>query len=476
MKNLTLQMANSTPFKKTAEINHKNNHTASLAAPQSDNAFQKLLNKQVQEQYAPPQEARAKSSPPAASDVNVPSVDSAASVESVVAADVDLLATKAEVVEGAHQLAQSGSLPLVAEAKAGELKADEMTDAQPLRPALAASDKISILGFASKPKKEKADVRDDKNITAVVDNRYVAEAAAINALLLPALTPAVANAQSAPPAAAQNVDKNAASALLINDKKSDVSAEVERNIFNSAEAQSKVTPQLMSDKAPSLEDAKSNEKWLQSELSGGSKQSIGDVLAHTKEAASAAQEGLSKELKIKTSDIQELSLQAQVQAAVKSNPVDAAQALGRSNMIEASPGKPGWNQEIGQKVVWMLGAKEQSATLTLNPPDLGPLQVVIHVHNDQANATFTSDNAEVRQALQDGMAHLREKMNELGIQLGRADVNSGEQMQRQFQQASQQKGALSRQADVGKLSADDDEALVRKSPIRELSGLVNTFA
>jgi flagellar hook-length control protein FliK len=32
----------------------------------------------------------------------------------------------------------------------------------------------------------------------------------------------------------------------------------------------------------------------------------------------------------------------------------------------------------------MVGSEEQTASLTLNPPDLGPLQVVLSVSNDQA--------------------------------------------------------------------------------------------
>lgn len=122
----------------------------------------------------------------------------------------------------------------------------------------------------------------------------------------------------------------------------------------------------------------------------------------------------------------------------------------------------------------MLGGQEQSATLTLNPPDMGPLQVVIHVHNDQADTTFISDNAEVRQALQDGMDNLRNKMNEAGIQLGQANVNSGGQMQQQFQQAAQQSRA---DASLGRNdSAPPLEHLSSpKTLVRTSNGLVDTF-
>ncbi|MGB2831923.1 MAG: flagellar hook-length control protein FliK, partial [Methylotenera sp.] len=76
--------------------------------------------------------------------------------------------------------------------------------------------------------------------------------------------------------------------------------------------------------------------------------------------------------------------------------LNTTQSVAVKQTIEAYPGKTGWDQAISQRVVWMVSAGEQSATLTLNPPDLGPLQVVVSVHNGQADTRFTSDNAEVR--------------------------------------------------------------------------------
>lgn len=145
-----------------------------------------------------------------------------------------------------------------------------------------------------------------------------------------------------------------------------------------------------------------------------------------------------------------------------------------SNTIHVYPGKAGWDQAISQKVVWMVGAGEQSATLTLNPPDLGPLQVVINVQNDKADTTFISDNAEVRQALQDGISNLREKMSESGIQLGQANVSSGGQAQQQFQQATQNRAA-SRLDQSASISHEENTAST-KTLTRVSNGLVDTFA
>lgn len=151
----------------------------------------------------------------------------------------------------------------------------------------------------------------------------------------------------------------------------------------------------------------------------------------------------------------------------------ASQQVAASNMIEAKFGNTGWSQAISQRVIWMAGAGEQSATLTLNPPDLGALQVVVQVHNGLADTTFTSDNADVRQALQDGMEHLREKMRESGVQLGQTNVQSGEQSQKTFEQATQHRASQHR---ATASSGADDVATQPKSITRVVNGLVDTFA
>jgi len=124
-------------------------------------------------------------------------------------------------------------------------------------------------------------------------------------------------------------------------------------------------------------------------------------------------------------------------------------------------------------VVWMVGAGEQSATLMLNPPDLGPLQVVINVHNDKADTTFISNNAEVRQALQDGMANLREKMGEYGIQLGQANVSSGGNPQQDFQQATQNRPNSQFNNNAPALSVEKPTNV--NTLVRVANGLVDTF-
>ncbi len=156
------------------------------------------------------------------------------------------------------------------------------------------------------------------------------------------------------------------------------------------------------------------------------------------------------------------------------------EAMPQSNNINTYFGSAGWDKEISQKVVWMVGGAEQSATLTLNPPDLGPVQVVINVNNEYADTTFISDNADVRQALQNGVETLREMMKQSGIELGQTNVSAGNQQKSGFEQAEQARQQMSQsragnQAGVSaQEAANPGSATVSRS--RALEGLVNTFA
>jgi flagellar hook-length control protein FliK len=102
-----------------------------------------------------------------------------------------------------------------------------------------------------------------------------------------------------------------------------------------------------------------------------------------------------------------------------------AAAAAAADKLTPRVGSNNWDQALGQKVVWMVAGEQQSASLTLNPPDLGPLQVVLSVSNSQATINFTAAQPEVRQALENAVPKLREMLGDAGIQLGQANVSAG---------------------------------------------------
>jgi flagellar hook-length control protein FliK len=175
-----------------------------------------------------------------------------------------------------------------------------------------------------------------------------------------------------------------------------------------------------------------------------------------------------------------VAVQPPMTAPVQQASLAMAQAIGGApiDKIAARVGTPGWDNQVGQKIIWMVAGKEQTASLTLNPPDMGPMHVVLSVTNDQATVTFTAAQPEVRQALEAAMPKLREMMGENGIALGNATVNAGTPDGRQAQQGEQQRG----QATGTRFgNTSPDAAPISLTPARQGRvgggiGMVDTFA
>ncbi|CAH0299639.1 Flagellar hook-length control protein [Massilia sp. Bi118] len=173
-----------------------------------------------------------------------------------------------------------------------------------------------------------------------------------------------------------------------------------------------------------------------------------------------------------------VSALAQAQPAV----LEAVQAAAAAaDELSARVGTEAWENQVGQKVVYMVGNDEQTASLTLNPPDLGPLQVVLSVSNDQASVTFSANQEEVRQALEDALPRLREMMSESGIALNNASVNAGMPDNRQAQeQAARNSGGFGGnnrgRGDGGNANDDAAPRTVTRTATLGDRGMVDTFA
>ena len=102
--------------------------------------------------------------------------------------------------------------------------------------------------------------------------------------------------------------------------------------------------------------------------------------------------------------------------------------------VAAPVSSPNWGNELGQKVAWMTASGNHVAELHLNPPNLGPMEVKLTVHNDQATIQFVSQHQEVRTALESALPRLKEMMMDSGISLGNASVDSGSSQQSGFGQ------------------------------------------
>lgn len=94
--------------------------------------------------------------------------------------------------------------------------------------------------------------------------------------------------------------------------------------------------------------------------------------------------------------------------------------------VPASFGSQGWNGAFADRVTWIAQARQPSAELTLNPPQLGPVEVRVSVSADQqATLSFHSPHAAVREAIQGSLPRLQEAFAASGLQLGDVFVGSG---------------------------------------------------
>jgi flagellar hook-length control protein FliK len=447
VQNLSLQITQNTSLTKMADVSNKTSTNADISASNdSSSVFQTMLSKQVQAQQAPAKQAEAKPEEPVSQGNAEPVVNETKDNE-----------TKTQAKVSNHAASTTATK------KAGDKSST--TDAD------ATGNVSATLTEEVKLDTKKVKVEADAKTSDAAINKTDANSNDLSAsTLLPAMNAIpLLNTQAATQLTPdgngltqqqRNLDAVLNNALL-QSKSASVGASLGTSV-DPADAQATADTNIAPDQS----------SWLDAMLPGAAKQALGAESLNAKLILNVMKDGAAKEIVNKEAAI---SMPASYQPAAQINANLSTQQAGSANNINVYPGKTGWDQAISQKVVWMVGAGEQSATLTLNPPDLGPLQVVIHVHNDQANTTFISDNAEVRQALQDGLSNLRDKMSESGIQLGQANVSSGEQSQQQFQQAAQQ-GLGATQFSSNGTASVAEKASAANTLVRVSNGLVDTFA
>jgi len=157
-------------------------------------------------------------------------------------------------------------------------------------------------------------------------------------------------------------------------------------------------------------------------------------------------------------------------AAAIAAPVVQAATLTVSTPVNQSR----WGDEFSQKITWLASSKiDQSAELHLNPPQLGPLDVVLKVSGDQATALFTSPHAAVREAIEQALPRLRDMLADNGITLGNTTVS--DQAPREQNKSDAQRAAGNSGNELRDTAAGSNNT-ARVSPISRHNGIVDTFA
>ncbi len=81
-----------------------------------------------------------------------------------------------------------------------------------------------------------------------------------------------------------------------------------------------------------------------------------------------------------------------------------------------------WQTELSQRIFWMTENKTPVATLRLNPPELGLVEVRVSVSQDQAAVSFATSSPEVRSAIEAALPRLQGLFQQNGMDLSHTDV------------------------------------------------------
>lgn len=162
--------------------------------------------------------------------------------------------------------------------------------------------------------------------------------------------------------------------------------------------------------------------------------------------------------------------------AVAAPPSPPARPVGEPLQLATPLREPAWQAEFGQKIVWMATNERQNAQLTLNPPQMGPIEISLSVKNEQATAVFVSANPEVREAIESALPRLREMLAGVGVELGQTNVSA-----ESFRQAQdQQQGGRSQGGVEGGNGRVEDPSMALSGSSGDVrhrgNGLVDTFA
>lgn len=177
----------------------------------------------------------------------------------------------------------------------------------------------------------------------------------------------------------------------------------------------------------------------------------------------------------KLADLPAPSAQAMVQSAstlVAASLQPAVSANNSQTTIAAPLGSSAWPTEFTQKVSWISTQQSQVAQLHLNPPDLGPMSVVLSITDNQATALFTSPHSAVREAIENAMPKLRESMAENGIMLGNATVSD----QPPPRDGNASNFMSQRNRTESGIAPTAAPPITPLAPVRTHNGMVDTFA
>ncbi|MED5522587.1 MAG: flagellar hook-length control protein FliK [Pseudomonadota bacterium] len=137
-------------------------------------------------------------------------------------------------------------------------------------------------------------------------------------------------------------------------------------------------------------------------------------------------------------------------------------------------------QQLGEKIRWMVNARNTMAEIRLDPPELGSMQVRVNVAGDAASVSFVVQSQQAKEALADAMPKLRDMLSQQGIELGdaqvRKDNSSGQDNGQQLARDSHQGQGAGNRGENDGLDDTDGMRVIEQSISRADKGGIDFYA
>jgi flagellar hook-length control protein FliK len=116
--------------------------------------------------------------------------------------------------------------------------------------------------------------------------------------------------------------------------------------------------------------------------------------------------------------------------------------------------KPEGQQQLVEKVRWMINGRNPAAEIRFDPPELGTMQIKVSMIADAATVSFAVQSAHAKEALDQALPKLRDMLQAQGIELGQSSV----EQQSSGQSEQQQNQARAAQGVSNSLLNNDEDA------------------
>lgn len=142
--------------------------------------------------------------------------------------------------------------------------------------------------------------------------------------------------------------------------------------------------------------------------------------------------------------------------------------------LEFGQDRKEWGGALGARLMTMVSNDIQQARIQLDPPELGSLEIKLHIHQDQASVQVSAQNGQVKEVLDGSAQRLRDALNAQGIELAEFSVSAdaGQQQSQQGGSTNDQGVAVTEDGDWQDAENLDSQSQAIASP----TSLLDTFA